>query len=105
MGWLWLLIAGLLEIGWPIGLKMTQNPQQRLTGCFLAAFFMGTSCLFLWLAQRHITMGTSYAVWTGIGAAGTFVVGVIFFGDQTSFYSWLGIILIVGGVALLKLGH
>jgi quaternary ammonium compound-resistance protein SugE len=58
----------------------------------------------LWFAQRTIPIGTAYAVWTGIGAAGTFLVGVFVFGDATSLVRYLGIVLIIAGVAALKLG-
>ena len=59
----------------------------------------------LFLAQRDISLGTSYAVWTGIGAAGTFLVGVWFFGDPSSLGRWLGASLIIAGVITLKLAH
>ena len=64
---------------------------------------MGLSGWLLWLAQREIPIGTAYAVWTGIGGAGTFVLGVLFFGDPPSLARWLGVALIVGGVVTLKL--
>jgi quaternary ammonium compound-resistance protein SugE len=66
---------------------------------------MALSGWLLWLAQREIPIGTAYAVWTGIGAAGTFVVGVLYFGDVSSLVRWLGVALILGGVLMLKLGH
>jgi quaternary ammonium compound-resistance protein SugE len=59
----------------------------------------------LWLAQKTIPIGTSYAIWTGIGAAGTFLVGVFFYGDPASLWRFLGVVLIVSGVAILKLAH
>lgn len=58
---------------------------------------------FLWLAQRQIPIGTAYAVWTGIGAAGTFLVGIHFYGDPTSLMRYLGVALIILGVITLKL--
>ena len=82
MAWIYLMCAGLLEIGWPVGLKMAQTEGQRTAGVILALAFMAGSG-FLWLAQREIPMGTSYAVWTGIGAAGTFLFGILFYGDAT----------------------
>ena len=103
MSWLYLVLAGLLEIGWPVGLKMAQEPTSRPLGIGIALVFMAASGLFLWLAQRHIPMGTAYAVWTGIGAAGTFLVGVLFFGDPSSLMRYAGVLLIVAGVATLKL--
>ncbi len=105
MSWLYLLLAGLLEIGWPVGLKWAQEPATRWLGITVAIVFMIASGFFLWLAQREIPMGTAYAVWTGIGAAGTFLVGVMFFGDPTSLIRYLGVMLIVAGVATLKLAH
>jgi len=66
---------------------------------------MAISGALLYLAQREIALGTSYAVWTGIGAAGTFLVGVWFFGDPSSLGRWLGASLIIAGVITLKLAH
>ena len=83
MSWIYLILAGLFEIGWPIGLKMAQEEKTRVLGIGIALVFMTISGFMLWLAQRQIAIGTSYAVWTGIGAAGTFVVGVLFYGDPT----------------------
>lgn len=103
MSWLYLLLAGLFEIGWPVGLKISQMPETRWVGIALAIFFMTLSGVFLWLAQREIPIGTAYAVWTGIGAAGTFMVGVFFFGDAASLMRHLGVALIIAGVATLKL--
>ncbi|WP_141588636.1 multidrug efflux SMR transporter [Myxococcus sp. AB056] len=105
MGWFYLVLAGLLEIGWPFGLKVAQHAETRWSGVAIAVAFMGFSGFMLWLAQRHIPIGTAYAVWTGIGAAGTFLIGVLYFGDPTSFARYLGIALIVAGVATLKLAH
>jgi quaternary ammonium compound-resistance protein SugE len=66
---------------------------------------MGISGLLLWLAQREIPIGTAYAVWTGIGAAGTFIVGVFLFGDAGSLGRYFGALLIISGVITLKLAH
>ena len=105
MAWIYLILAGLFEIGWPVGLKMAQAPESRLSGVMIAVVFMGISGLLLWLAQKEIPIGTAYAVWTGIGAAGTFIVGIMFFGDATSLGRYLGIILIIAGVVTLKLSN
>jgi len=59
----------------------------------------------LFLAQRQIPMGTAYAVWTGIGAAGTFVVGIFLYGDPVGFLRIFSVLLIISGVVLLKLAH
>ncbi len=105
MAWVYLVLAGLFEIGWPVGLKMAQQTDTRTTGIIVAVAFMAASGLLLWLAQKQIPIGTSYAVWTGIGAAGTFLVGIVVYGDPTSFGRYLGVALIVAGVATLKLSH
>jgi quaternary ammonium compound-resistance protein SugE len=105
MGWIYLLLAGLLEIGWPIGLKLAQGGEQRTFGVVLAMICISASGWMLWLAQKDIALGTAYAVWTGIGAAGTFLVGIWFFGDAPSLGRYLGVILIIGGVVTLKLAN
>ena len=103
MGWIYLVLAGLFEIGWPVGLKMAQAPATRWLGIALAIAFMSTSGVLLWLAQRQIPMGTAYAVWTGIGAAGAVLVGVMIYGDPASAGRIAGVALIIGGVVTLKL--
>lgn len=103
--WIYLIAAGLLEIGWPLGLKLAQTPGRALMGVIIAVAFMSASGYLLFLAQQKIPIGTAYAVWTGIGAAGTFVVGLIFFGDAASIARILGVTLIVSGVVVMKLGY
>jgi quaternary ammonium compound-resistance protein SugE len=105
MSWTYLVLSGLFDIGWPVGLKMALEPSSRVTGVAVAVVFMATSGLLLWLAQRQIPIGTAYAVWTGIGAAGTFLVGVFFYDDPTSIARYLGVALIVSGVVILQLAH
>ncbi|MEO2268953.1 DMT family transporter [Pseudoalteromonas pernae] len=105
MAWVYLIFAGLFEIGWPVGLKLAQEPQTRWLGIVMAVVFMAISGFLLWLAQKTIPMGTSYAVWTGIGAAGTFLVGVFFYGDSSSLMRYFGVLLIIAGVITLKLAH
>ncbi|WP_024609960.1 MULTISPECIES: multidrug efflux SMR transporter [unclassified Pseudoalteromonas] len=103
MAWIYLVIAGLLEIGWPIGLKISQNPDTRWQGIAIAVAFLVASGFMLWLAQRQISMGTSYAVWTGIGAAGTFLVGILFYNDAATFGRIAGVLMIISGVITLKI--
>lgn len=103
MAWIYLLTAGLFEIGWPVGLKLAQKADTRSLGIVIALGCITISGLMLWLAQKQISIGTSYAIWTGIGAAGTFLVGIFFFGDVSSWGRYLGVGLIVAGVAVLKL--
>jgi quaternary ammonium compound-resistance protein SugE len=103
MHWIQLFLAGLFEIGWPVGLKLAQNAGTRFLGIAIACVCMGISGYLLWLAQRQIPIGTAYAIWTGLGAAGTFIVGVVFFNDPSSFLRYLGLSLIIAGVAALKI--
>ncbi len=105
MAWAYLLLAGVCEIGWPLGFKLSQQPEYRVAGIAGAIVSMGISGLLLWMAQREIPIGTAYAVWTGIGGAGTFLIGVMFFGDAATLARFLGVALIVGGVVTLKLAH
>ena len=105
MAWVYLLLAGVFEIGWPLGFKLSQQPEYRVAGITGAIVSMGVSGLLLWMAQREIPIGTAYAVWTGIGGAGTFLIGVMFFGDAATLARFLGVALIVGGVVTLKLAH
>ncbi len=102
MAWIYLILAGLLEIGWPVGIKMAQQTETRIIGIVIAVVFMGVSGFLLWMAQKSIPIGTSYAVWTGIGAAGTFFVGVFVYGDPSTLMRYMGVFLIIAGVATLK---
>lgn len=102
MAWIALILAGLFEIGWPVGLKMAQEPATRIVGIGIAISFMAVSGVLLWWAQREIPIGTAYAIWTGIGAAGTFLVGVIFYSDPATLARFAGVAMIVGGVVTLK---
>lgn len=105
MSWIYLVLAGLFEVGWPIGIKLAQASEQRVLGINLAIICIAASGALLWLAQRDIALGTAYAVWTGIGAAGTFFVGIWFFGDAGSLGRYFGVLLIIMGVVTLKLAH
>lgn len=103
--WLSLITAGLFEIGWPIGIKMAQTPGKLVPGVFIAVVCMIVSGILLFAAQRAIPMGTAYAVWTGIGAAGTFLVGVTVYGEVLGMARVLAVLMIIGGVGLLKLAE
>ena len=105
LAWTYLITAGVFEIGWPVGLKMAQTQGKTVTGVILAGTCMIISGFLLYLAQRHIPMGTAYAVWTGIGAAGTErsprSAGCGPVGAMRVF----SVLLIISGVILLKLTH
>jgi quaternary ammonium compound-resistance protein SugE len=102
MPWVYLVIAGLLEIGWAIGLKFTDG-WTKLWPSIITAVLMIISFGFLSLAMRSLPMGTSYAVWTGIGAVGTVVTGIIFFGEPRNPAQLISIALIIVGLIGLKL--
>lgn len=105
MSWIYLVLAGLLEMTWPLGLKWSQQPGRALPGLAVVVAGMSASLALLWLAQRTIPIGTAYAVWTGIGAAGTFGLGVLLFGDAATTARVTGLLLIVSGVMVLRLSH
>ena len=103
LAWTYLFIAGVLEIGWPRGFKLSQTTSYRVVFILTAVVCMALSGVFLWLAQREIPIGTAYAVWTGIGAAGTFLIGVFVFNDPASMLRILSFLLIVTGVIGLRI--
>jgi quaternary ammonium compound-resistance protein SugE len=106
MNWIALIIAGILEIGWPLGLKMSQQQGNNKTLWILVAVFsMTISGGLLWFSQKSIPIGTAYAVWTGIGAVGTLAVGIFFFGDSASTLRLIAALLIVIGIVGLKFAN
>ena len=98
-----LLLAALLEVGWAIGLKYSHG-FTKLWPSIWTLLAMGLSMVLLAFSTRTLPIGTAYAVWTGIGAAGTAVLGVYLFGETASAVRMAGVGLIVLGVALLKAG-
>lgn len=105
MSWFYLIIASLFEVGWPFGLKMATYSSNKIGWIFFATVAMILSGIFLFLAQKQIPMGTAYAIWTGIGTACTFLIGVVFFSDATGLLKFLGVFFIILGVVLLKISH
>ncbi|MEZ5277993.1 MAG: quaternary ammonium compound efflux SMR transporter SugE [Opitutaceae bacterium] len=101
MSWVYLLIAGLLEIVWAIGLKFTAG-FSRLGPSVLTVGAMIASFVFLGQALKTIPVGTGYAVWTGIGAAGVAVIGMVWLGESREILRILCIGLIVAGVIGLR---
>lgn len=102
MAWTLLVVAGLFEVGWAIGLKYTEG-FTRLWPSLWTAAAMIVSVVLLGLALRSIPLGTGYAVWTGIGAVGTAILGIILFGDPATAVRIGCIALIVCGIVGLKL--
>ncbi len=101
--WLFLFLAGLFEIGWPLGFKLSTIGNNRLWWIIFACISMALSGYFLWFAQKTIPIGTAYAVWTGIGASGTFLIGILLFKDPYSMLRILSFLLIITGLIGLKI--
>ena len=102
MAWTYLAIAGVFEIGWAIGLKYTEGFSKPLP-LLLTAVAMGLSIWLLALAMKTIPVGTAYAVWTGIGAVGVAVLGMVLFGESREFLRIACLFLIIVGILGLKL--
>jgi quaternary ammonium compound-resistance protein SugE len=102
LAWFYLFIAGLLEVGWAIGLKYSEG-FTRIVPTTLTIAAMIASVVLLGLALRDLPVGTGYAIWTGIGTVGTVILGMVLFGDPAT-AARLGCIgLIIAGIAGLKL--
>ncbi|WIM11554.1 quaternary ammonium compound efflux SMR transporter SugE [Enhydrobacter sp.] len=102
MAWFILAIAGLCEIGWAVGLKYTDG-FTRLAPSILTGISMVVSVILLGIALKTLPVGTGYAVWTGIGAVGTAILGIFLFGEATDWARLASIGLIVAGIIGLKL--
>lgn len=102
MAWLYLLIAGLLEVGWAIGLKYTDG-FSRLWPSIGTVVAMILSLGFLGLALKTLPVGTAYAVWTGIGALGTVILGILLFAEPATTLRLACVGLILSGIIGLKL--
>lgn len=102
MAWMYLAVAGLLEIGWAIGLKHTDG-FTRLLPTTLTVAAMAASVFLLGLALRDLPVGTGYAIWTGIGTVGTAIIGMLIFHEPATAVRLASIGLIVAGIVGLKL--
>jgi quaternary ammonium compound-resistance protein SugE len=102
MAWIILLVAGLFEIGWAVGLKYTHGFTRPLASV-LTLVCVVLSMGLLGLAVRTLPLGTAYAIWTGIGTVGTVFLGILLFGEQVTPARLLCIGLIVAGIIGLKL--
>jgi len=101
MAWTYLFIAGMLEMAWAIGLKYTEG-WTRLGPSILTVIGMIASFYFLSLALRELPVGTAYAVWTGIGAVGTAILGIVIFGESRDLLKMFCLAMIIGGVVGLR---
>ena len=102
MAWIYLFIAGLFEIGWAIGLKYTDG-FTKLVPSIMTIIGMVLSFYFLSVSLKSIPIGTAYGVWTGIGAVGTAILGIILFGESKELVRIFFIMLIVIGIIGLKI--
>jgi quaternary ammonium compound-resistance protein SugE len=102
MPWLLLVVAGLLEVGWAIGLKYTEG-FTRVVPSVLTLAAMAGSVFLLGLAMKSLPVGTSYAVWVGVGAVGTAILGMVLFNEPASAGRLVSLGLIVAGIVGLRL--
>ena len=101
MAWLAVITAGILEVGFATMLKLSNNFTRVLPSIGFLIFASGSFSLLAW-SLKILPIGTAYAVWTGIGAAGTAILGMVFFKDPVSFARIMAIVFIVTGVILLN---
>lgn len=102
MAWIYLLIAGILEMGWAVGMKYTHG-FSNLVPSILTLISMAASFLFLSLALRDLPISMAYAIWTGIGIVGTVIAGLILFQETLTPWQSLSVVLIVAGLIGLRL--
>lgn len=102
MHWIILIVAGLFETGWAVGLKYTEG-FTKLWPSVGTAVSMAISVFLLSIALKEIPVGTGYAVWTGIGAAGTAILGMILFDEPREIGRIISILLIIAGIISLKI--
>jgi quaternary ammonium compound-resistance protein SugE len=102
MAWILLLVAGLLEVGWAIGLKYTEGFTRPWPSVLTLAAMAG-SVVLLGIAMKTLPVGTAYAVWVGVGAVGTAILGIVLFAEPATAGRLLSLGLIVAGIVGLKL--
>ncbi len=102
MHWILLIVAGLLEVGWAIGLKYTEG-FTRLWPSIGTVLAMLASVGLLGIAMKSLPVGTAYAVWVGVGAVGTVILGIVLFGESAAAARLISVALIIAGIVGLKL--
>lgn len=102
MPWLLLILAGLLEVGWAIGLKYTEG-FTRLWPSIGTALAMIVSLVLLGIAMKSLAVGTAYAVWVGVGAVGTVILGIVLFAEPANALRLVSVGFIIAGIVGLKL--
>jgi len=103
MAWLILILAGLFEIGWAVGLKYTQGFTQIGPSIWTIGS-MAVSLMLLGVAMKSLPLGTAYAVWVGVGTVGTVILGVVLFKEPVNVIRVISVLLILAGLVGLKLG-
>ncbi|AGI25380.1 small multidrug resistance protein [Pseudomonas sp. ATCC 13867] len=104
MSWIILFVAGLFEVAWAVGLKYTEGFTRPIP-TVLTVLAIITSMGLLGLAMRNLPLGTAYAIWTGVGAVGTVIVGIVLFGESVAPVRLFSVALILCGLVGLKLSH
>ena len=99
--WIYLLIAGVLEVAWAYSMKLSEGFTRPVPAAVTIVLALASFWL-LALAMKSLPLGTAYAIWTGFGAVGTFVVGIMFLGEAASAMRITAAVLIVAGLALMK---
>lgn len=102
MAWIMLIFAGLLEVGWAFTMKLSDG-FTKLGFSVITIVAVIASFIMLSISMRTLPLGTAYTIWTGIGAVGAFVVGIIFLGEAVNLMRVLAAVLIVSGMILMKL--
>ena len=102
MPWIILFFAGLFEVGWAVGLKYTDGFSRPLPTA-LTVGAMIISLGLLGLAMKELPLGTAYAIWTGVGAVGTVIAGIILFGESMALFRLASVALIIAGLVGLKI--
>ncbi|MBP8013418.1 MAG: quaternary ammonium compound efflux SMR transporter SugE [Acinetobacter sp.] len=102
MAWIMLILAGIFEVVWAYSMKLSDG-FSKLTPSIITLFFMILSFALLAYAMRSLPLGTAYTIWTGIGAVGSFLVGIFILGEPASAMRMLAAVLIVSGLLLMKI--
>ena len=102
MAWIMLILAGIFEVVWAYSMKLSDG-FSKLTPSIVTLFFMILSFALLAYAMRTLPLGTAYTIWTGIGAVGSFLVGVFVLGEPASAMRMLAAVLIISGLVLMKI--
>ena len=101
--WIYLIIAAIFEVGWPVGFKLASTSSYKTSWILFSVIAMTLSGIFLYFAQKGISIGTAYAVWTGIGAVGTVMLGIVCFHERASFARIFFMVTLIASIVGLKM--